>query len=103
MHVAGTPLAVCDRCIGIYIGAVIGVGVGAWWRLVRGTLQRLHPAWLAVGVLPAVLDWVGPWVGLWTNVPLSRALTGLVLGAMVGLFLMAALMSAHVSTCHTRQ
>ena len=90
-HINGTALAVCDRCIGIYSGAVIGVALGGWGRLVRGTLQRLHPGWLLAGALPAIIDWTGPWLGWWINVPLSRLLTGLVLGGAVGLFLVAAL------------
>lgn len=91
-HIDGAALAVCDRCIGIYSGAVIGVAIGGWWGLIRRTLPRIHPVWLAAGLLPALIDWAGPWLGLWTNVPFSRSLTGLLLGAAVGLFLTASLM-----------
>lgn len=100
-HIDGAALAVCDRCIGIYSGAVVGVAIGGWWGLVRRTLSRIHPVWLAAGLLPALIDWVGPWLELWTNVPLSRALTGLLLGGTVGLFLVAALMPLRSSHQHT--
>lgn len=99
-HLDGTPLAVCDRCIGIYSGAVIGVAVGGWWGLIRRTLPRIHPAWLAAGLLPALIDWAGPWLGLWTNIPLSRALTGALLGGTAGLFIVAALVFSTTAPEH---
>jgi len=92
-HVHGTAIAVCDRCIGIYTGLLVG---GLFGRVVPPRWAALQSVWgmLILGGIPAAVDWMGPWLGLWPNTPTSRLLTGLWLGGMVGLMLVRVLRPA---------
>ena len=103
-HVDGVALAVCDRCMGIYGGLVLGMGLAASVRLLAtwamptrvsdGTLARSATTVLLGALVPIGVDWLGPMISAWTplagwgNTPLSRALTGALLGAAGGALLM---------------
>lgn len=76
------PLALCDRCTGIYLGAVLGVMVGGWAPVWRGRLPVSSRVLLLGSLVPLALDWVGPILGLWPNGPWSRAATGLLFGGV---------------------
>ena len=80
-HLHGVQLAICDRCLGIYLGGLAGVGLGPWgahfWRWVRQ--QHLLP--LLLFLVPMGIDWMAPVLGLWESVPMSRGITGGVAGA----------------------
>lgn len=85
-HIGGVPIAICDRCTGIYVGLVIGV-IGTGWG--RGLWQRLgsHGRFLLLGsLIPLGVDWIGPILGVWSNVPISRASTGFVFGSIAASF-----------------
>ncbi len=92
LHVDGIPLAVCDRCLGIYSGVLLGVLamplMPSWTR----RLQRHAGLTLAAALLPLAIDWFGP--GGWSNVPLSRAVTGGLFGSAAGLLVAYAVVSA---------
>ena len=89
-HVDGVQLAVCHRCLGAYVGLLVGV------------LLFLVPAWeskslrplvlLVIAALPGVVDWSGDVVGLWVNTPMSRVLTGAFFGIPAGTILGSAVM-----------
>jgi uncharacterized membrane protein len=82
----GVQVAVCDRCVGIYVGIVLGVASAGWGRGLWKKGEQ-HVRYVIFGSLvPLGLDWIGPVLGLWTNIPESRALTGLVFGAVVASF-----------------
>ena len=79
-------MAICDRCIGIYLGLVIGVASAGWGRVLW---QRIgtHGRYVLLGsLLPLGMDWVGPVAGLWSNTPVSRAATGMVFGLVAASF-----------------
>lgn len=82
----GVQLAVCDRCLGIYLGLVVGVAtVGGARRLWRW--MGRYDRYLFLGSLvPMGIDWAGPLLGLWANGPVSRALTGLLFGSIAASF-----------------
>lgn len=82
----GVPLAVCDRCLGIYAGVVLGVLTLCWGRRLWARLRSVDRFVLLGGLVPIALDWVGPVLGLWANVPLSRAGTGLLFGVVAASF-----------------
>ena len=85
-YLGGVQVAVCDRCVGIYLGLVLGVASAAWGRHVWKKM-RYHVRYVILGSLvPLGLDWIGPVLGLWTNIPESRALTGFVFGVVVASF-----------------
>lgn len=85
-HIAGLPIAICDRCTGIYVGVVLGVLIAQWTKPLWGALGARRPYVLIGSVIPVGLDWVGPVVGVWSNVPQSRALTGFVFGIVAASF-----------------
>ncbi|HTZ58299.1 MAG TPA: DUF2085 domain-containing protein [Acidobacteriaceae bacterium] len=73
---AGSPVAVCVRCLGIYLG----VAMGTLLRVPRTTAIRCLAATLLLNLLDAgsgILAWHG-------NLPLTRFLLGLLLGAAAG-------------------
>lgn len=89
LHWEGVALAVCDRCLGIYGGVVVGLAVTP---LMASLLRKVYAkaGWLLMAALtPVALDWVGPVIGLWPNTPASRMVTGGALGIGVGLLLSA--------------
>lgn len=93
-HLRGVPLAICDRCLGIYGGLLLGVlGVPVCWRWQRGLRGYATILLGTTGGLMG-LDWIGPILGTWPNVPWSRLLTGAAFGVMVGLLAGQALMRA---------
>ena len=86
-HIGGVPIAICDRCTGIYAGLVLGV-LGTGWG--RSLWHRFGPwrRYVLLGAfVPLGLDWAAPLVGLWPSVPLSRALTGLLFGGVAASYM----------------
>ncbi|PSQ97947.1 MAG: hypothetical protein BRD55_00670 [Bacteroidetes bacterium SW_9_63_38] len=82
----GVQVAVCDRCVGIYVGIVLGIASAGWGQRVWKKLNH-HVRYVMLGSLvPLGVDWIGPMLGLWTNIPESRALTGMVFGTVVASF-----------------
>ncbi len=81
-HIGGVPIAICDRCTGIYAGLVVGVAVTGWGRGLWRELGRRGRYLLLGSLVPLGADWVGPVLGVWANGPLSRALTGLLFGVV---------------------
>jgi len=94
LQVDGIPLAVCDRCLGIYGGVLLGVLVMPLVPNWARGLQRNAGLAIAMALVPLAVDWLGPVVGGWGNVPLSRAVTGGLFGAAAGLLVAYAVVSA---------
>jgi uncharacterized membrane protein len=77
--IAGAPVAVCVRCLGIYCGAAMGAAVGlAAGRRVLGLALLLN----FLDVATEILHWHG-------NLPLLRFGLGLLLGWSAGLLLVS--------------
>ncbi len=79
-HLHGVQLAVCDRCLGIYVGLALGSGATRWGRTMWHRVRAWGPLPLALVLVPAGVDWALPVLGLWESVPLSRGLTGFLAG-----------------------
>jgi uncharacterized membrane protein len=77
----GGAVAVCARCLGIYVGATIG--------LVMNTSRRLATQLLVVAVAVNLGDWVAELAGLHGNWMFARFAFGFALG-MTGAMLVAA-------------
>ena len=73
---AGAPVAVCVRCLGIYLGGAIGACI----RVSRRMAFRMF---VMLGMLN-ILDVAAEWVGLHGNLPLPRFALGLALGLAAG-------------------
>ncbi len=79
---SGYPLAVCGRCLGIYLGFLAGVLVFPW--LGRRFGGRVPPARLLIALtLPIGFDAAGNLLGLWASGNAVRLATGFVWGAVL--------------------
>lgn len=87
-QIAGVPIAVCDRCIGIYLGLVAGVAATGWGRYPWGVLGTYGRYLLLGSLVPLGLNWIGPVLGLWGSGPVGRALTGLIFGGVAASYVM---------------
>lgn len=96
----GVPLAVCHRCIGVYVGLALGVLVLPVIRR-RARQWARHDRWvLLAAVLPATIDWGGDMLGWWSNTVGTRVVTGLWLGIIVGIVFARSLALRPSSTAH---
>ena len=78
------PMAVCARCAGLYVGALLGVAVSM--LLSRPTPPKLR--WLIATALPSLVDFALGFIGLpdlpnWPRFAVATA-PGLVLGLLLG-------------------
>ena len=74
--ILGAPVAVCARCLGIYLGAALG----AWIPAQRRTLLFA----LATAATANLVDWVTEAAGLHANWISVRFELGLLLGGAIG-------------------
>ena len=77
------PLAVCARCIGLYVGGLVGL----WWPVMTGRVPRLGLRALLLAAAPSVVDFAFGAAGLPSLTNLPRALVALPLGLVLGLLL----------------
>lgn len=82
LHVGAVPVALCDRCTGIYAGLVLGVAGTGWGSNLWGRVRPYARYVLLGAIVPLGVDWAGPLLHLWDNGPLSRLLTGLLFGGV---------------------
>ncbi len=76
----GSPLAVCHRCAGVYLGMFIGCFVGNH-SMHRSARARRY--WVFAAIAPVAFDLVAPVAGLWTNTACTRFSTGLLFGILI--------------------
>lgn len=77
----GGSVAVCARCLGIYLGAAVGLLI----RVQRQVAMQLLIATVAVNAA----DWFAEFAGLHGNWMLMRFVLGIVLGTAVGMLVAA--------------
>jgi uncharacterized membrane protein len=89
-HVEGFQLAVCARCFGLYVGALVGV---AAYPLARPLARRDLPerAWLIAAAVPTSIDFALGFFGVWENTHLSRFLTASLLGVVLAFYIVPGL------------
>lgn len=92
LHFRGVPVALCDRCSGIYVGLVVGVAGTGWGANLWATLGSYGRYALLGALVPMGLDWAGPLLHLWGNGPESRILTGLLFGSVAASYVTARLL-----------
>lgn len=79
-------VAICDRCVGIYLGLVIGVAAAGVMHQLWQAMGRYDRYMLLGSLLTMGVDWIGPILGLWHNGAISRGLTGLMFGVVAASF-----------------
>jgi uncharacterized membrane protein len=89
-HVGGYAFAVCARCFGIYVGALLGV---AAYPLARAVVRTDAPErrWLLLAAVPTAIDFALGVTGVWANTHWSRFSTGLLLGAAAAFYIVPGL------------
>ncbi len=87
---AGHPLAVCGRCLGIYAGFAAGLAVCPFIRGFRAAALP-RPTIFLLSILPLAVDGVGGVLGLWKSPIGLRFVTGLVWGTVLPFYFVAGL------------
>lgn len=84
--IAGQPMAVCSRCLGIYSGFLIGWFLLPLWSRVNmnKTLAYKKIFVLVIGI--NIIDILGNLMGFWQNTLISRFLVGWPAGLASALF-----------------
>jgi uncharacterized membrane protein len=81
-HLLGHPLAVCQRCCGIYFGILAAsILFPALPGFAFDETRRRY--WVLGASAPLLLDFALSYSGIWNNTPLVRASTGFLLGVMI--------------------
>jgi uncharacterized membrane protein len=80
----GWPAAVCVRCLGIYLGAALGVIAAPYWRLRREFARQICCAAALLNLLDALTEILR----LHGDLPLPRFFFGALLGAACSLMVM---------------
>ena len=81
----GAPLAVCERCFGIYFGLLLGVSIAF---IHHPSLSFLKPA-AVLAVILLSMDGFGSMFGIWDGTPSIRVGTGLAMGLIGGFLLVS--------------
>ena len=92
-HVHGVPLAVCDRCFGVYAALAAAPFLALGMRPWNAWMQRHAKYLLLASLIVPGVDWFGDGIGWWVNTPWSRGLTGAAFGTGAGYFMATAMMS----------
>ncbi|MGB7294934.1 MAG: DUF2085 domain-containing protein [Candidatus Aminicenantales bacterium] len=84
----GQPLAVCSRCLGIYLGIFLGLIL---YPFIRGWQRASVPERKVFFLLsvPIALDTAANFSGLWQSHDAVRLLTGLLWGALLPFYFIA--------------
>ena len=101
-HVNGISLAVCHRCLGIYLGMLTAAPIAHVLHRWIKNRQEWAPSILLASLVPLSIDWAVDAVGIVDNVPLSRAITGWIFGLVAGYFLITAIDDLLESTARRR-
>ncbi len=80
-HLAGSPLPVCARCLGLYLSGALGALAG-WFG--RPREPRRARVLLAACALPMVISVGVEWAGLAASSNQLRAVSALPLGGLAG-------------------
>jgi len=92
--VDGVQLAVCHRCLGIYVGLAASATILGGLIAFSKPIERYASILLPASLVPLTVEWLGDVIGLWTNTPVSRFVTGGIFGAVGGVFLARVLVEA---------
>jgi len=88
LRIAGEPIAVCARCLGLYLGGFVALGAAALLRV----RPEKTPRWVFFAACaPTLVDGAAPWAGLPSLPDVPRFLLAWPTGFVIGWFLAAAI------------
>lgn len=85
LTLAGTPMPLCARCSGIYLGMLAGIATA---RFIRPAIVRMTKSSVIVFALPMLIDGGTQALGIRTSTNELRLVTGLLAGFAFLLFVM---------------
>lgn len=87
LAIGGTGMAVCARCLGIYLG--LSLGCAAYWR----RRFRVARVWWILGVAVGLNlgDFLLEWAGVYGNALWLRLVLGAILGVAIPVFVFSRL------------
>jgi uncharacterized membrane protein len=83
----GTPMPLCARCVGVYVGLILAI---LSFAIVPYLRERVMRTVAFVAVLPLALDGLTQLTGLRESTNELRVATGLLAGAAFGLWVLSA-------------
>jgi uncharacterized membrane protein len=90
-HLFGEKLSVCSRCSSIYFGFLLSVALYPFFRDIRvPAFPKRH--WIALAVLPMLIDVLMNFAGVHESALLTRAVTGLAFGLILPFYLIPPLL-----------
>ena len=91
LHVVGEKLGVCARCSSIYFGFLLSLIVYPFVReLSRPSLPTRH--WVALAVVPMIVDVILTYAGIHTSTLVTRAFTGVMFGSIMPYYIIPPLL-----------
>lgn len=93
LFINGSPLAVCSRCLGIYLGFSAGTILYPFLRRFSKPFLPATSIFVLVS-LPIGLDTAGNFLGLWTSPMGPRLAAGLIWGSILPFYLITGLYEA---------
>lgn len=92
-HVFGEKLGVCGRCSSIYFSFLLSLLVYPFQNQIASpSLPKNH--WVALAVLPMVIDVCLTFTGIFSSTLLTRAITGALFGFILPFYLLPPLLEA---------
>lgn len=90
-HLSGEKIGVCSRCSSIYFGFLFSLALYPLFRNIQvPALPKKH--WIALAILPMLIDVLMNLVGIHESTLLTRAITGLLFGLILPLYLIPPLL-----------
>jgi uncharacterized membrane protein len=87
----GYPMAVCARCLGIYLGFLFGAILFPWWTQRQKTLALPQARMFVCLTIPIGLDTIGNLLTLWSTPSILRLGLGWAWGMILPFYLIPGL------------
>lgn len=91
LTIFGHPMAVCARCLGIYLGFLFGAILFPWWNRRQKTLALPQARTFVCLTIPIGLDTIGNLLTLWSTPSILRLGLGWVWGMLLPFYLIPGL------------
>jgi uncharacterized membrane protein len=90
-HLFGEKIGVCSRCSSIYFGFLLSLALYPFFRKLQApAFPQRH--WIALAVLPMLIDVFMNFTGIHESTLLTRAITGLLFGIILPFYLIPPLL-----------